>query len=201
VPKLHVNFVPFAWVLNCQSYDVPVLVAARRLRRPHILPAVLLLFLTVGCGSRLIIAYEEPFGAAFRFLRHRSGVMVLPMNKCGKADPLVADIQNRLMPGSFLAHDEVLGFTTDLDRVHERLEALVKGGEAERAVRLYEIFLSGVYAKIEECDHESYLSVSFASAFCGWIKARQAAGRPADETVNRILNWMKNDNYGFCYEI
>jgi tetratricopeptide (TPR) repeat protein len=123
------------------------------------------------------------------------------MNKSGKRDPLVAEIETKLMPGSFVARDEMLGFTTDLDRVQERLAALVREGDAERAVRPYEILLSGMYAKIEQCDDECYLSMSFADAFCGWIKARQAAGRPADETVNQILQWKKNDNYGFCFEI
>jgi len=41
----------------------------------------------------------------------------------------------------------------------------------------------------------------FSRAFCGWIKARQAAGRPAEETISQILNWKKNDDYGFCYQI
>jgi tetratricopeptide (TPR) repeat protein len=123
------------------------------------------------------------------------------MSKSKEADPLVSEIENELMPGSFVAHDEALGFTTDLDRLHERLVVLVKGGEAERAVRLYEILLSGIYAKIEECDDECYLAMTFARAFCGWIKARQAAGRPALETVGQILNWMKNDDYAFCYQI
>ena len=31
--------------------------------------------------------------------------------------------------------------------------------------------------------------------------ARQAAGLPGEETIRQLLNWMKNDNYGFCYEI
>ena len=36
---------------------------------------------------------------------------------------------------------------------------------------------------------------------CGWIRARQAAGLPGEETISQLLNWKKNDNYGFCYEI
>ena len=123
------------------------------------------------------------------------------MSKRRKEDPLVTEIQHELMPGRFVRYDEVCRFTDNLDRVHERLEALVKAGEAERAVRLYEIFLSGVYAKIEECDDECYLPMTFTSAFCGWIKTRQAAGRLAEETVSQVLKWMENDNYGFCYKI
>ena len=127
--------------------------------------------------------------------------MVMVMSKRRKEDPLVTEIQHELMPGRFVRYDEVCRFTDNLDRVHERLEALVKAGEAERAVRFYEIFLSGVYAKIEECDDECYLPMTFTSAFCGWIKTRQAAGRPAEETMSQVLKWMENDNYGFCHNI
>lgn len=123
------------------------------------------------------------------------------MTKRAKQDPLVAEIQRELMPGRFVRHDAVSGLTQNLDRMHERLDALAKAGEAERAVRLYEILLSGIYAKIDECDDECYLPMSFTNAFCGWIKARQAAGRPPAETVSQILKWIENDNYGFCYEI
>jgi hypothetical protein len=35
--------------------------------------------------------------------------------------------------------------------------------------------------------------MSFARAFCGWIKARQVAGRAAEETVRQILNWKNGD--------
>ena len=38
----------------------------------------------------------------------------------------------------------------------------------------------------------------FHSLACGWVQARQAAGRPAEETIGQILNWMKKDDYGFC---
>lgn len=105
------------------------------------------------------------------------------------------------MPGRFVPHDQVYELSHDVDGVAGKLEALARAGEAERAVRLYEILLAGVYDKIEETDDECYLAMSFSSAFCGWIRARQAAGSPAPETLAHILKWMENDNYGFCYEI
>jgi len=27
------------------------------------------------------------------------------------------------------------------------------------------------------------------------------SGRPAEETVSQLLNWMKNGNYGFCHDL
>lgn len=90
---------------------------------------------------------------------------------------------------------------SNLDRVHEGVETLVKTDEAGRAVRLYEIFLSGVYAKIEEADDECDLANLFHRLICGWIEARQAAGLCAKESVAQLLNWVKNDDYGFCNDI
>jgi tetratricopeptide (TPR) repeat protein len=116
-------------------------------------------------------------------------------------DPLVADIRSALMPGRFVRWNEVSGMVSNLDRVQGRVEALVKAGEAKRAVGLYEIFLSGVYAKIEEADDECDLANLFHRLICGWIEARQAAGLSAKETVSQLLGWMKNDDFGFCNDI
>lgn len=115
---------------------------------------------------------------------------------------VAAAIQAELqLAGRYVRWDEVSRLVHNLDRVHEMMQGLVKAGEAERAVRLYEIFLSGVYAKIEEADDECDLAMLFHRLVCGWIQARQAAAQPAEETVSQLLNWMKNDNYGFCNDI
>jgi uncharacterized Zn finger protein len=37
--------------------------------------------------------------------------------------------------------------------------------------------------------------------FRGWVKARQAAGADPDETARRLVGWMDDDEYGFCYQI
>ena len=42
------------------------------------------------------------------------------------------------MPGRFVGWNEVSDLVSKLDRVQERVEALVKAGEAKRAVGLYE---------------------------------------------------------------
>jgi hypothetical protein len=34
-----------------------------------------------------------------------------------------------------------------------------------------------------------------------WIKARQASGAEAGETASRLIAWMDDDPYAFCYEI
>ena len=37
--------------------------------------------------------------------------------------------------------------------------------------------------------------------YCGWIKARQAAGADRDETAKLLLTWMDDDPYGFCRDL
>lgn len=123
------------------------------------------------------------------------------MNETRNADPLVLDIERALMPGKLIRYSETCSFVQELEKVQKQLESLAPEASG-RAVRLFEMFLSGCYEKIEECDDSSaYLSRFFHSLFCGWIKARQAMGLPADETVRQILKWMERDKCGFCHRI
>jgi hypothetical protein len=123
------------------------------------------------------------------------------MSKPSKQDPLIGEIGRELMPGHFFRRDDVSDVVTNLDGMHRKIESLVKAGEASRAVRLYEVLLTGVYSKIEEADDECDLAMLFHRLACGWIRARQVAGLPGEETLRQLLNWMKNDDYGFCYQI
>jgi tetratricopeptide (TPR) repeat protein len=123
------------------------------------------------------------------------------MNKPSKKDPLIGEIGRELLPGQFFGRDDVSDLVTNLDAMNRQVGDLVKAGEAVRAVRLYEVLLAGVYAKIEEADDECDLAMLFHRLACGWIRSRQAAGLPGEETIRQLLNWMKNDNYGFCYGI
>lgn len=80
------------------------------------------------------------------------------MSKRKNADPLIAEIERALMPGKYIECSETCQFVQDLEKVQEQLEALVPEATG-RPVRLFEIFLSGCYEKIEECDDSiAYLS-------------------------------------------
>jgi tetratricopeptide (TPR) repeat protein len=117
-------------------------------------------------------------------------------------DSLLAEIERELCLGRFIRYGDMFDFVAGLELVEQKLAALSSGGDAERAVNLYEAFLSGCYEKIEECDDSGgYLGMFWNDLFCGWVKARQAAGRPSSETVQQILKWKEGDNYGFCYDI
>jgi len=96
------------------------------------------------------------------------------MSKGQKADPLIAEIQHELRPGHFVRREDVSRLTCNLDRLEKRLQGLAKAGEAERAVRLYEVLLSGTYAKNEECDDECYFMRHSAA---GSRPGRRPAGR------------------------
>lgn len=112
------------------------------------------------------------------------------------------DIESALVPGQFIRYGDMFEFIEDLEKVQEKLAALVDGGKAAWAVRLYEVFLSGCYDKMEECDDSGgNMGMFFDGLFCDWVKARQKAGYPGAETVAQILKWKKNDDYGLCFEI
>lgn len=124
------------------------------------------------------------------------------MNKQRKKDPLVTAIEHALDLGQFVFYKQTWDFVSNLDRIKDRIDALVDEGEAERVVRLYELFVAGVYEKAEETDDSGgELGAFFEGLFVSWIIARQKARYPAEETVREILGWIENDNYGFCYDI
>ena len=76
------------------------------------------------------------------------------------------------------------------------------GNESARAEALYKTFLAGCYQKADDLDDSSGGFGQFVGElYCGWVKARQANGADPDETVSRLLSWMDDDPYGFCYHL
>jgi tetratricopeptide (TPR) repeat protein len=115
---------------------------------------------------------------------------------------LISVLERALDLGEFIPYNRSWDFVRSLEVVKHEIDALVKDGQAERAVRLYEIFLSGCYEKADEIDDSGgNLDMFFEDLFCAWINARQKAKYNPAETVQNILKWMDNDNYGFCFEI
>lgn len=124
------------------------------------------------------------------------------MGKRKSKDQLITSIERALAPGYFISYNRSWGFVSDLGDVQKKLDALVAGGEAERAIGLFEIFLAGCYEKADEIDDSGgSFGDFFQDLLCSWIKARTKAGCDPVETVKQILGWMENDNYGFCYQI
>jgi len=124
------------------------------------------------------------------------------MKRKRNVDPLISQIERALDLGQFISYNQSWDFVRDLEDTKDKIDDLMESGESDRAVRLYELFLSGCYEKVEEIDDSSgNLGMFFQDLFLSWIKARQKAGHAAEETVGEILNWMENDDYGFCYEI
>jgi len=119
----------------------------------------------------------------------------------GKADPLEVEIELALNPGAFIPDRACFSFVSDLDGVAAKIANLTKTGPA-RAMALYETFLAGCYEKAEQLDDSSGSFGQFVGElFCGWIEARQAAGSDPDETATRLLAWMDDDPYSFCYHL
>jgi hypothetical protein len=115
-----------------------------------------------------------------------------------RIDPLERHIEMALAPEQFIPDRVCYSFVRGLQDVKVHLEDLI-GAEPTRAVMLYEAFLAGCYQKIEELDDSSSSFGQFVSElFCGWIKARQAAGADPEDTAARLFKWMEEDTYGFC---
>ena len=118
-----------------------------------------------------------------------------------KADLPEHEIEQAFNPGVFIADRACSSFVSHLDDIAAGIVKLVNTDPA-RAVELYETFLAGCYEKAEELDDSSGSFGQFVDElFCGWIKARQAGGADPDETAARLLGWMDDDPYGFCYHL
>jgi hypothetical protein len=108
-------------------------------------------------------------------------------------------IESALAPGRFISYNANYDFVSDLEAVEKQIADLVSS-EPQIAVSLYETFLAGCNEKAEEIDDSTGSLGQFVDElFCGWIKARQAAGADPDETATRLLAWMDDDPYGFCH--
>ncbi len=110
-------------------------------------------------------------------------------------------IESALAPGRFISYNANYEFVGELEAVEKQVAGLVRA-EPKAAVSLYETFLAGCNLKAEETDDSSGSLGQFVDElFCGWIKARQAAGADPEETTTRLLAWMDDDPYGFCYQL
>jgi hypothetical protein len=115
-----------------------------------------------------------------------------------RRDPMDNVIESALDPGSFIGWREGSSFVSELGSL-EREIATVVNSDPVRAVALYETFLAGCHAKADEVDDSDGEFGTFAGGlYCGWIRARQAAGADRGETARLLLAWMDDDPYGFC---
>lgn len=118
-----------------------------------------------------------------------------------RVDSLEHQIEGVLKPGAFITDGACFSFVHNLREVAGEI-AKRTGREPACGVALYETFLAGCYAKAEEIDDSSGSFGQFVSEiFCGWITARQKGGAHPDETASRLIGWMDDDPYGFCYRL
>lgn len=118
-----------------------------------------------------------------------------------KPDPIEREIELALDPGGFIPARACFSFVSGLEKITASI-AKLKQSDPARAITLYETFLARCYEKAEELDDSSGSFGQFvADLYCGWIEARQAAGADPDDTATRLLAWMDDDPYGFCYQL
>jgi hypothetical protein len=118
-----------------------------------------------------------------------------------KADPIERQIELALRPGEFIHDRASFSFVGGLEEVVASIRNVITT-EPARGVALCETFLAGCHGKADELDDSSGSFGQFAQdLICLWIKACQASGADADRTASRLLAWMDDDPYAFCYEI
>ena len=119
--------------------------------------------------------------------------------KLTETEMIESAIENSLRPGEYIDDDYSWSFVSDLEKVKDIIENIVNR-EPVRAIDLMEIFMAACYEKAEEIDDSSGSFGEFVEAlFCSWVSARQKADFEAKETVDRLLAWMDDDDYGFTY--
>jgi hypothetical protein len=110
-------------------------------------------------------------------------------------------IETALEPGRFISYKAGWPFVSGLEAVAARIEKLARTSPG-RAVTLYEVFLAGCYQKAEELDDsDGNFGMFVRGLLCCWVRARRASGASPDETAQRLISWMEDDPYGFCYEV
>lgn len=125
----------------------------------------------------------------------------MPRKRRPQGDPIEQEIELALKPGSFIPYGASFSFESELNEVAAKIARLVSS-DPMRAVTLYETFLAGCYVKAEEIDDSDGDFGQFVSdLYCGWIEARQADGAEPEETASRLLTWIDQDDYGFCYRL
>jgi len=85
-------------------------------------------------------------------------------------DLLTSQIELALDLGQFISYNQSWNFVHDLEDIKNKIDDLMESGESDWAVRLYELFLSGCYEKVEEIDDSSgNLGMIFQDLFlsCG----------------------------------
>jgi len=115
-------------------------------------------------------------------------------------DPVACAIESALRPGHFISYNAGRSFITVLEAVEAQLKAVVECGQATQAIPYYELFIAACEEKANEIDDSANNFTDFAAGlFCGWVQAREAAGFDTTDTETRLLAWMEDDPWSFCY--
>ena len=121
--------------------------------------------------------------------------------KAQRREPMDGIIESALQPGRFIDWYGTSSFVSELHHVESEIEKVVAADPARGAV-LYETFIAGCTLRAEELDDSDGEFGTFAGGlYCGWIKARQAAGVDRGQTARLLLAWMDDDDYGFCNDL
>ena len=99
-------------------------------------------------------------------------------------------------PADFIEYGAGSNFVTGLYAVEAQVKHLL-ATDPKRACSLYDTLLAGVYEKAGEVDGSGGdLGIFVDGLYCGWLRARQAAGEDPDETITFLAARMDDDPLG-----
>ena len=121
--------------------------------------------------------------------------------KMTETEIIESAIEDALRPGDYIGYNSGWSFVSDIEEVKGKIDNVVRK-EPLQAIELLETFIAACYEKAEEIDDSSGSFGNFVEElFCTWVIARQKADFDAKETVDRLLAWMDDDDYGFAYHL
>lgn len=110
-------------------------------------------------------------------------------------------MEQALRPGAFIKYGASFEFVRGLESVAQELGSLALT-EPGCAAGLYETFIGACHEKAEELDDSGgNLAMFVQQLFVDWIRARQAAGRDAADTVRCLIAHIDDHPYGFCLHL
>lgn len=109
------------------------------------------------------------------------------------------EMESALRPGEYIGYRDEDAFLGGLEEIET---AIARLKPSRKAVELYETFLAGCYAKADDVkDDLGGFGGFIETLYLGWIRARQKEGFDSHETVEKLLKWKENDQYGYASDI
>ena len=105
------------------------------------------------------------------------------------------------MPGRFVRWDEVSGWSTTWTECMRRWRRSSRPAKQKGRTASTKSFSPESMPKLRKLTTNAIWRISSIAWFAAGFRPARRQACAAEETVTQLLNWMKNDDYGFCNDI